>query len=82
LVARLRSATWFKGFGSYAAAAAVGLLGLTLYALAKPVFAIHPGLLLLSGLVGFAAWRGISPIALIGGAIALGAAGGALWGTA
>lgn len=81
LVARLRSATWFKGFGSYAAAAAVGLLGLTLYALAKPVFAIHPGLLLLSGLVGFAAWRGISPIALIAGAIALGAAGGALWGT-
>lgn len=68
VVARLRSAIWFKGFGAYAAAAAIGLLGLTLYALAKPVFLIHPGLLLGSGLVFYAAWRGTSPVALIAGA--------------
>ncbi|MGH8636130.1 MAG: chromate transporter [Burkholderiales bacterium] len=81
LVARLRSATWFQGFGAYAAAAAVGLLGLTLYALAKPVFLLHPALLLGSGLVFYAAWRGLSPLALIAAAIALGAIGGALWGS-
>ena len=80
LVARLRSATWFKGFGVYAAAAAVGLLGLTLYALAKPVYVIHPALLLGSGLIFVAAWRGSSPVALIVAAIALGAIGGTLWG--
>jgi chromate transporter len=32
LVTRLRSAKWFAGFGTYAATAAIGLLGLTLYA--------------------------------------------------
>jgi chromate transporter len=80
LVARLRSATWFKGFGAYAAAAAVGLLGLTLYALARPVFDIHPGLLLGSVFVFYAAWRGASPVTLIAAAIAFGAVGGALWG--
>jgi chromate transporter len=81
LAARLRSAKWFAGFGTYAAAAAIGLLGLTLYALAKPVFVIHPGLLLGSALVFIAAWRDISPLALIAGAIVLGAIGGALWGS-
>ena len=81
MTARLRNAPWFKGFGSYAAAAAVGLLGLTLYALAKPVVDIHPVLLLGSGLAFYASWRGISPLALIVGAIVLGASGGALWGT-
>ena len=78
LVTRLRTAPWFKGFGAYAAAAAVGLLGLTLYALAKPVYVIHPALLLGSALVFYAAWRGVSPVALIVGAIALGAIGGTL----
>ncbi len=82
VIARLRSAIWFKGFGAYAAAAAIGLLGLTLYALAKPVFLIHPGLLLGSGLVFYAAWRGTSPVALIAGAIVFGAIGGTLWGAA
>jgi len=80
VTARLRNSAWFKGFGSYAAAAAVGLLGLTLYALANPVVDIHPVLLLGSGLAFYASWRGISPLALIGGAILLGAIGGALWG--
>lgn len=79
LVARLRAAAWFSGFGTYAAAAAVGLLGLTLYALAQPVLALQPVLLLGSGLVFYAAWRGISPIGLIVLALGLGAIGGIVW---
>ena len=79
VVTRLRSAPWFRGFGAYAAAAAVGLLGLTLYALAKPVFQIHPAFLLGSALAGVAAWRGLSPVALIAVAIALGAVCGSVW---
>jgi chromate transporter len=79
LVARLRSATWFKGFGAYAAAAAIGLLGLTLYALAKPVLLVHPALLIASAVVFHAAWRGVSPIVLIVAAIVVGAIGGAFW---
>ena len=79
VTARLRSAPWFKGFGSYAAAAAIGLLGLTLYALAKPVIEIHPALLLVSVAAFYAAWRGASPLILIGVAIGVGAiAGGVL----
>jgi len=81
IVGRLRSATWFKGFGSFAAAAAIGLLGLTLYSLAKPLILLHPGLLLGSGVVFLAAWRGISPVSLIAGAILVGAVSGAVWGT-
>lgn len=73
LVARLRNARWFKGFGTYAAAAAIGLLGLTLYALAAPVYRIHPALLLASGAVAFVAWRGVSPVILLAAAIVIGA---------
>ena len=79
VTARLRNAAWFKGFGSYAAAAAIGLLGLTLYALAKPVVDIHPALLLGSIAAFYAAWRGISPLILIVVAIALGAAGASVF---
>lgn len=79
VTARLRDAVWFKGFGSHAAAAAIGLLGLTLYALVKPVAEIHPALLLASAAAFYAAWRGISPLALIAAAIVLGAIGGSVW---
>lgn len=79
VTARLRGASWFKGFGSFAAAAAIGLLGLTLYALAKPVVDIHPALLLGSIAAFYAAWRGISPLLLIAAAIALGAIAGSVW---
>ena len=75
---RLRTARWFKGFGSYAAAAAIGLLGLTLYALAKPVVEIHPALMLGSVVAFFAAWKGISPVTLIVVAIGVGAVGGGM----
>ena len=78
VTARLRSAPWFKGFGSYAAAAAIGLLGLTLYALAKPLIDLHPALLIGSVATFYAAWRGMSPVVLIVIAIAIGAIAGSL----
>lgn len=80
LIAKVRSTTWFKGFGAYAAAAAIGLLGLTLYALARPVIDVQPALLLGSLFAFVLAWRGMSPLALIGLSIGLGALAGHLWG--
>ena len=44
--AKLKDARWFQAFGRFAAAAAVGLLGVTLLALARPVLDIHSVLLL------------------------------------
>lgn len=73
LIAKVRNTPWFRGFGSFASAAAVGLLGLTLYALAKPVTQVHPALLLASVPAFVLALRGVSPIALIAGGIVLGA---------
>lgn len=80
LIARVRDTPWFRGFGIYAGAAAIGLLGLTLWALAKPVVHTHPALLLAS-LPAFAlALRGVSPLALIATGIAAGAVIGSLSG--
>jgi chromate transporter len=76
---RLRNAPWFKGFGAYAAAAAIGLLGLTLYALAHPVLQIHPALMLGSVIAFYAAWKGMSPVTLIALAIVVGAVCGSLF---
>jgi hypothetical protein len=42
------------------------------------VFLVHPALLIGSAIAFYAAWRGMSPIALIVVAIAAGALGGAL----
>src|SRR5947209_558095 len=47
LVNKLKDAGWFQAFGRFAAAAAVGLLGVTLIALARPIADVHP--MLLSG---------------------------------
>jgi chromate transporter len=73
LVNKLKDARWFQAFGRFAAAAAIGLLGVTLIALARPVVDIHP--ILLVGAVGvFAAdLRGLHPLLLIGGSIMIGA---------
>jgi chromate transporter len=73
LVAKLKDARWFQAFGRFAAAAAVGLLGVTLLALARPVIDIHPVLLLGSVAVLAAELRGVHPIILIGAATLLGA---------
>ena len=74
LVAKLKEARWFQVFGQFAAAAAIGLLGVTLLALARPLMDIHPALLIGAAVVLAAALRGMHPVALIGGATLLGAA--------
>src|SRR5713226_1939970 len=51
LVAKLKDAGWFRAFGRFAAAAAVGLLGVTLFALARPLVDVHWALLLGSAVV-------------------------------
>jgi len=73
LVARLKDSNWFQAFGGFAAAAAVGLLGVTLLALARPVMDVHWALLLGSVLVFAVSLRGVHPIFLIAGATVLGA---------
>ena len=76
LVAKLKDAGWFRAFGRFAAAAAVGLLGVTLLALARPLVDIHPAFLLGSAAVLAAELRGVHPIILIGAATLLGAVTG------
>jgi chromate transporter len=76
LVAKLKDAGWFRALGRFAAAAAVGLLGVTLLALARPLIDIHPGLLVGAAAVLAAELRGVHPIILIGAATLLGAVTG------
>jgi chromate transporter len=76
VVTKLKDARWFQAFGRFAASAAVGLLGVTLLALARPVVDIHPVLLLGSVAVLAAELRGVHPIILIGTATLLGAVTG------
>ena len=76
VVAKLKDARWFQAFGRFAAAAAVGLLAITLLALARPVVDIHPVLLLGSVAVLAAELRSVHPIILIGTATLLGAVTG------
>jgi chromate transporter len=73
LANRLQRQRWFGAFGRYAAAAAIGLLGVTLLALAKPLIDIHPALLLGSAAVFLAARHGVHPVLLVGAAALLGA---------
>jgi len=54
VVNKFREAAWFVPSGQYAAAAAIGLLGVTLIALARPIVDIHP-MLLLGAAAAFAA---------------------------
>jgi chromate transporter len=73
VVGKLKDASWFQAFGQFAAAAAVGLLGVTLIALARPVVDIHPILLVGAAAVFAAELRGIHPLILIAGATLIGA---------
>jgi chromate transporter len=72
LVNKLKDARWFQAFGRFAAAAAVGLLGVTLIALARPVIDLHPLLILGAAAVFAADLRGVHPIILIAGAMLIG----------
>lgn len=73
VVARLGSSARFRAFGRYAGAAAIGLLGVTLLALARPLATSQPALLAVAALVGLAAVRGVSPLLLLALAVAGGA---------
>jgi chromate transporter len=77
VVARLNRYARFRAFGRYAAAGAVGLLAVTLFALARPIFELHPALLAGAVLVLAAARFGLSPVLLLAIAAGLGAAVGA-----
>jgi len=73
LVAKLRDVAWFRAFGRFAAAAAVGLLGATLIALARPLVVSSPLLLFGAAAVLAAERLGVHPVALVAGAATLGA---------
>lgn len=79
VVARLEASPRFRRFGAGASAGAVGLLGVTLLALARPVEAVAPALLLGSAIV-FLAARRVSPIALLVVAVVAGGVIGAVTG--
>jgi chromate transporter len=79
LVNKLKDARWFQTFGRFAAAAAVGLLGVTLIALARPVADLHPLLMLGAAAVFAAELRGVHPIVMIVGATCIGAVSSLVW---
>lgn len=78
IVARFSTSERFRSFGRFAGAAAVGLLGVTLWALAEPVIALHPGLLAGAALVFLAERRGVSPVLLLLVAAIVGGVSGTL----
>ncbi|HZM45862.1 MAG TPA: chromate transporter [Burkholderiales bacterium] len=78
VVAQLKRHARFRVFGRFAAAAAVGLLAVTLVTLARPVVELHPGLLAGSVLVFAAERLGVSPVLLLVIAVGAGAAAGAV----
>src|SRR3954447_4465146 len=73
VVDHLKGMAWFRSFGRFAAAAAVGLLGVTLIALARPLIDLHPLLILAAGAILAAELRGVHPLLLIAAATAAGA---------
>jgi chromate transporter len=79
LVNKLKDGRWFQTFGRFAAAAAVGLLGVTLIALARPVADLHPLLMLGAAAVFAAELRGVHPIVMIVGATCIGAVSSLVW---
>lgn len=80
VVARLEASSRFRRFGAGASAGAVGLLAVTLLALARPVGVVAP-ILLLGSVIVFIAARRVSPIALLGVAVVAGGLIGAATGT-
>jgi chromate transporter len=65
VVTHLNRYARFRAFGRFAAAAAVGLLAVTLFTLARPVYDLHPALLAGAVLVFGAERFGVSPVVLL-----------------
>jgi chromate transporter len=65
VVMRLNRYARFRAFGRFAAAAAIGLLAVTVASLARPLVDVHPGLLAGVALVFAAECFGVSPVLLI-----------------
>ncbi len=82
VVTRLSGSAWFAVFGRYAGAAAIGLLGVVLLSLARPLVAVSPVLLVGAAAIGVAAWRGVAPVALLILGVTAGAAAMLLFGPA
>lgn len=78
VVGRLAESRRFRVGARHAVAAAIGLLGVTLVALGRPLIEDQPVLLLGSAMVLIAAARGISPVLLIGIAASAGVIGSAV----
>lgn len=79
-VAHLGGSGRFRAFGRFASVAAVGLLGVTLLALARPLASLHPALLAPAALVFVAERLGRSPILLLLASALTGAIVGVLTG--
>jgi chromate transporter len=73
IVQRLNQYARFRAFARFAAAGAVGLLAVTLIALARPVFDVLPAALIGSALVFAGERAGLSPVLLLVVAVAIGA---------
>ncbi len=73
LTSILQDRPWFRSFGRFAAAAAIGLLGVTVLSLASPLVGIHHGLLLGVAAVVAAIHVGWHPLVVLGLATSLGA---------
>jgi chromate transporter len=73
IVQRLNQYARFRAFARFAGAGAVGLLAVTLTALAAPIFEIHPALLIGSALVFAGERAGLHPVLLLIVAVAFGA---------
>lgn len=78
VAARLSGSKRFRAFGRWAGAAAIGLLAVTLLALARPLATSQPLLLAAAALAGLAAGRGVSPLLVLGAAALAGALLGGL----
>jgi len=65
VVARLNASERFRLFGRFASVAAIGLLGITLLSLGRPLFDLHPALLLGAAAVLVMDQCKISPVLLI-----------------
>ncbi len=74
VVGRVAGSARFGGFREFAGAAAVGLLGVTLVAVGRPVLQLHPMLALGALAVLMAERKGLHPILLLGTCAAAGAA--------